>query len=78
MDELIELTLFGRAAFDDQGTYGQLTDIFGGLQRLFEVPDMVPGPQIPFSRVNHNKYMVTDEVAYIGEYRQYRVVRWFS
>ena len=38
------------------------------FQRLFEVPDMEPGPQIPFSRVNHNKYMVTDEVAYIGEF----------
>ncbi|KAF0312743.1 Phospholipase D3 [Amphibalanus amphitrite] len=34
--------------------------------RLFKVPDMEPGPQIPFSRVNHNKYMVTDQVAYIG------------
>lgn len=23
--------------------------------------------EIPFARVNHNKYMVTDKIAYIGE-----------
>ncbi|XP_078593857.1 5'-3' exonuclease PLD3-like isoform X1 [Branchiostoma floridae x Branchiostoma japonicum] len=35
--------------------------------KLFEVPDY-PGveKQFPFTRVNHNKYMVTDQVAYIG------------
>lgn len=32
--------------------------------KLFAVP---PGPiEIPFSRVNHNKYMVTDTTAYVG------------
>eukprot|EP01102_Stenamoeba_stenopodia_P000189 TRINITY_DN1014_c0_g1_i1.p1 TRINITY_DN1014_c0_g1~~TRINITY_DN1014_c0_g1_i1.p1 ORF type:complete len:428 (-),score=80.53 TRINITY_DN1014_c0_g1_i1:269-1552(-) len=35
--------------------------------RLFEVPDM-PGQsqQIPFTRVNHAKYFVTDKIVYIG------------
>ncbi|XP_037073588.1 5'-3' exonuclease PLD3-like [Pollicipes pollicipes] len=33
--------------------------------RMFEVPPS-SGQQIPYSRVNHNKYMVTDQVAYIG------------
>lgn len=35
-------------------------------QRLFIIP---AGNQshIPYTRVNHNKYMVTDKVAYVGE-----------
>uniref|UniRef100_A0A3B3CTQ8 5'-3' exonuclease PLD3 n=1 Tax=Oryzias melastigma TaxID=30732 RepID=A0A3B3CTQ8_ORYME len=33
--------------------------------RLFVVPPN-PGPEIKYARVNHNKYMVTDKVAYIG------------
>lgn len=39
---------------------------FFALQKLYIVP---VGNQtgIPYSRVNHNKYMVTDKVAYIGE-----------
>ena len=36
-------------------------------QRLFEVPP-VKNKTIPFTRVNHNKYMVTDNAAYIGEF----------
>ena len=36
------------------------------LQRLFRVPP-VPGKNIPYTRVNHNKYMVTDNAAYISE-----------
>lgn len=36
-------------------------------QRVFIVPAFTPDQeQIPFSRVNHNKYMVTDQAAYIG------------
>ena len=35
--------------------------------RLFTVPSFTPiEREIPFARVNHNKYMVTDQVAYIG------------
>ncbi|KAF7666503.1 hypothetical protein LDENG_00106910 [Lucifuga dentata] len=34
--------------------------------RLFVVPANPKQKEIPFARVNHNKYMVTDRVAYIG------------
>ncbi|ALC39430.1 CG9248 [Drosophila busckii] len=34
--------------------------------RLFTVPADAEQLKIPFGRVNHNKYMVTDRVAYIG------------
>uniref|UniRef100_A0A1A8R275 5'-3' exonuclease PLD3 n=4 Tax=Nothobranchius TaxID=28779 RepID=A0A1A8R275_9TELE len=34
--------------------------------RLFVVQSNPRQKQIPFARVNHNKYMVTDKVAYIG------------
>ncbi|CAM5155009.1 unnamed protein product [Natator depressus] len=34
--------------------------------KLFVVPALVEQKLIPFSRVNHNKYMVTDRLAYIG------------
>lgn len=37
------------------------------LQRLFVVPANPRQKEIPFARVNHNKYMVTDKIAYIGE-----------
>ena len=37
------------------------------LQKLFIVPAFTEAQaKIPFARVNHNKYMVTDNVAYIG------------
>lgn len=36
------------------------------LQRLFVVPASPKQKEIPFARVNHNKYMVTDRIAYIG------------
>jgi len=36
------------------------------LQRRFIVPTDSSQEKIPFGRVNHNKYMVTDRVAYIG------------
>lgn len=35
-------------------------------QKLFIVPANPRQKQIPYARVNHNKYMVTDRVAYIG------------
>ncbi|XP_060114324.1 5'-3' exonuclease PLD3 [Heteronotia binoei] len=34
--------------------------------RLFVVPANETQAQIPYARVNHNKYMVSDQVAYIG------------
>ncbi|XP_020794285.1 5'-3' exonuclease PLD3 isoform X2 [Boleophthalmus pectinirostris] len=34
--------------------------------RLFVVPASPAQKEIPFARVNHNKYMVTDRTAYIG------------
>ncbi|XP_068766381.1 5'-3' exonuclease PLD3 [Struthio camelus] len=34
--------------------------------RLFMVPATAAQAKIPYSRVNHNKYMVTEKVAYIG------------
>lgn len=37
------------------------------LQRLFVVPANPRQKKIPFARVNHNKYMVTDKIAYIGK-----------
>lgn len=36
------------------------------FQKRFIVPASDDQAQIPFARVNHNKYMVTDKVAYIG------------
>lgn len=36
------------------------------LQRRFIVPSTEDQAKIPFGRVNHNKYMVTDNTAYIG------------
>lgn len=35
-------------------------------QRRFVVPATEDQKKIPFGRVNHNKYMVTDNIAYIG------------
>lgn len=34
--------------------------------KIFTVPSNPQQKEIPFARVNHNKYMVTDRVAYIG------------
>lgn len=36
------------------------------FQKRFVVPTNPDFDKIPFSRVNHNKYMVTDATAYIG------------
>ena len=38
----------------------------GVLQKVFEVPSTSEQKKIPFARVNHAKYMVTDRVVYIG------------
>ena len=35
--------------------------------RIFTVPANEQQKKIPFTRVNHAKYMVTDEIAYIGK-----------
>ncbi|EOA92956.1 Phospholipase D3, partial [Anas platyrhynchos] len=34
--------------------------------RLFMVPSSEAQARIPYARVNHNKYMVTEKAAYIG------------
>ncbi|KAF7699209.1 5'-3' exonuclease PLD3 [Silurus meridionalis] len=34
--------------------------------KIFIVPSSASQKKIPFARVNHNKYMVTDRIAYIG------------
>ncbi|NXA44140.1 PLD3 Phospholipase, partial [Eudromia elegans] len=39
---------------------------FPSPQRLFTVPASAAQAKIPYARVNHNKYMVTEKVAYIG------------
>nr|XP_034172549.1 5'-3' exonuclease PLD3-like isoform X3 [Osmia lignaria] len=46
-----------------------LTDSYAGVKievRRFIVPTNPDFDKIPFSRVNHNKYMVTETIAYIG------------
>lgn len=40
--------------------------LFYFIQKRFIVPASDDQARIPFARVNHNKYMVTDKVAYIG------------
>lgn len=36
------------------------------MQKIFTVPSTAEQMKIPFARVNHAKYMVTDRVVYIG------------
>jgi hypothetical protein len=36
-------------------------------QKLFVVPADETQARIPYARVNHNKYMVTERATYIGE-----------
>ena len=46
-----------------------LTDSYAGVKiqvRRFVVPTTPEYDKIPYARVNHNKYMVTDAAAYIG------------
>ena len=50
------------AAFNDTKLFGADIEV-----KLFVVPAFTPSQaSIPFARVNHNKYMITDEDAYIG------------
>lgn len=37
------------------------------FQKLFVVPATEKQKKIPYARVNHNKYMVTDQTAYVGK-----------
>lgn len=39
---------------------------FVSVQKIFTVPSTAEQMKIPFARVNHAKYMVTDRVVYIG------------
>lgn len=36
------------------------------LQNIFTVPSTAEQKKIPYTRVNHAKYMVTDRAVYIG------------
>lgn len=40
--------------------------LFFLAKKLFKVPELT-NKSIPYTRVNHNKYMVTDNAAYIGQ-----------
>ncbi|KJH51388.1 phospholipase D domain protein [Dictyocaulus viviparus] len=41
-------------------------DILRFIKKLFTVPSSEEQQRIPFARMNHNKYMVTDKTAYVG------------
>lgn len=43
-----------------------LPNYFMSVQKIFTVPSTAEQRKIPFARVNHAKYMVTDRVVYIG------------
>ncbi|CAG2171811.1 unnamed protein product, partial [Oppiella nova] len=56
------LFLKSLAAINDTKSFGAKIEV-----KLFVVPAFTPYQKsIPYARVNHNKYMVTDETAYIG------------
>lgn len=57
------MTAFLRSlsAFNDSKLFGADIKV-----KLFSVPMSRSQAKIPFARVNHNKYMVTDKTAYIG------------
>lgn len=44
------------------------------MQKVFKVPSTREQMKIPFARVNHAKYMVTDRVVYIGMLSPLRLV----
>ncbi|XP_069687387.1 5'-3' exonuclease PLD3-like isoform X2 [Periplaneta americana] len=53
---------FLRSLMDISGSYkGVVVEV-----KWFKVPSTSEQAKIPFARVNHNKYMVTDNAAYIG------------
>ncbi|XP_054289745.1 5'-3' exonuclease PLD3-like [Macrosteles quadrilineatus] len=56
-----EMKLFLASLSDLTGAYGAKISV-----KLFVVPETAEQSKIPFARVNHNKYMVTDTTAYIG------------
>lgn len=39
----------------------------GAFQKFFTVPSDKKQQEIPYARVNHNKYMVTESAAYVGK-----------
>jgi len=43
-----------------------LNDISNVIVKNFIIPDMKGRPPVPFTRVNHTKYMVTEKLVYIG------------
>lgn len=45
---------------------GELGRVFTVNTKKFVVPALPPNRTVPYSRVNHNKYMVTDKRAFIG------------
>ncbi|OQR75805.1 phospholipase D3-like [Tropilaelaps mercedesae] len=45
---------------------GELGHAFTIQTKKFVVPQLPHNRTVPYSRVNHNKYMVTDQTAYIG------------
>jgi len=48
-------------------TYLRSLDQLDGITvKAFVVPSVGNQTRIPYARVNHNKYMVTDHIAYIG------------
>ncbi|CAG2112046.1 unnamed protein product [Medioppia subpectinata] len=60
--ESMPIFLHSLAAFNDKKLFGATIEV-----KLFVVPAFTPfQASIPFARVNHNKYMVTDKTAYIG------------
>lgn len=50
-------------------SFNDLNPLLCISQKVFEVPSTPEQLLIPFARVNHAKYMVTDRVAYIGKLR---------
>jgi len=56
-----DMKRFARSLMDL--TYNQTVKV---TAKLFVVPSTAEQSKIPYARVNHNKYMVTDNTAYIG------------
>ncbi len=48
------------------------------FQKFFVVPATKAQRKIPFARVNHNKYMVTESTAYIGNHKCSKIIRVIS
>lgn len=44
----------------------KFSNLFSFTKKRFIVPSTNDQAKIPFGRVNHNKYMVTERTAYIG------------